>query len=1325
MTNLNSAELNALINKVNTSSFGEVKANTNNGETKVKNNVVIVSKLALAFIGYLTSGQVDNIDVVDQEPYYPNTGGRVNGTTNTSAFLFKLVLKSVSHPGSLVFYHFLFVLVVPFFPRSIANALNTVLGVKEEEWSETEEGKAFYEFSAELEAAYEARKAEEAAQDAEDEAAYLEAIEVGAIPNVSGKSDPATPTSSAIQTISIKFNTYSNINGVSTLNIIVDRNKGTLAWNGKEVKVNEYLIKVSKVRDERGRQIDDCQVITVDETINLIVKTLVARSKYPNKVLKLLSELKGTVLRSDWEINDDAVTCDYNLAAIVEATDLTVDVQQVLRDNSVVCFHVDHKGLMLSGKKYGWVDGCLAAATEEWGFALPDKTNTKRALIKDGVLVSGRSADGKLSMVKDDKATKQLNREAMIKHTAAEIPNGAEPDNLVINLSDGRYALSYGFKAPSLLINDPLMSASSGDAQIITRKRISSIVNKRLTSSVNIDGLFANNPEFVALVGKKTSARRDQVDVIIPMIKEALLTRQQDNQTLAGGEALVFEGQALVDNNNVFPVNIFSTNVRRGGVLNTECRTIDIDTHCKAQFEDYNVKLRGQYVKGMTGKVDGYQVEGAEEAELILNHNSIKNDKLVALRAWANAKGVIIAWNGSEFRYVNDEGQLGEVVNLEAVEKDLVEMTKSYKVVNVISKEDYETFKAANPEAFSHVIKTDIVGEIVTLTYMADGIEAPLVYAVELSSVQENLSLNRRVSPDRVSFLTTFGMEHVGKELAARMEQVTETMNNAAAKFAGEVFDVNNAGDRTKLVEILANRTKLPARSLFKALAQMFPNGLRIKAQTKEGTRKGEATINPQLLFDLGGFRNDGSSHNATVNEVALLLGLVGNKTSAVNLIVDYVFKLGSALDGWVKDITTQDKAFTKGNALFHTHGMKVLSASLVKDAKGNYLPSYETVTHEGSSSRAYILWINSENPLAIAGTRDKLGNKVKPVREGDVVFGFRNPVMDLIPMIIRFNNEACDKFTCAASPSVLAWSSQTDNDGDTFWVIPAKQFRISNVDNELATSGREALVDIFPNHPLIGKEVAIKTMAAFDCEDLFAGIIKPRKNFNVIERVDGKIVATVIGECSPNIVELAEAVAHHYRERIGQGYAMMFNAYSSFVLKYNKVKGNFSQFTEAEILATKACSFVFYEEVGLAGYSEANEAVFLKVDNIAKRQLGKIKAKAVSLFGVKSNKAEGKTVWDWAGSFRAQGIVQSELERGKFEINNSNAEVKVITSEAINNGLFRTLTKGYLNYQCDDISGLFKFTDNFAVDKNHPYAPAIIAWKSFVKSDLITSNVG
>lgn len=103
---------------------------------------------------------------------------------------------------------------------------------------------------------------EEAAQAAEDEAAYLEAIEVGAIPNVSGKSDPATPTSYGIQTIPIKFNTYSNINGVSTLNIIVDRNKGTLAWNGKEVKVNEYLIKVSKVRDEKDRQVDNFDILS-------------------------------------------------------------------------------------------------------------------------------------------------------------------------------------------------------------------------------------------------------------------------------------------------------------------------------------------------------------------------------------------------------------------------------------------------------------------------------------------------------------------------------------------------------------------------------------------------------------------------------------------------------------------------------------------------------------------------------------------------------------------------------------------------------------------------------------------------------------------------------------------------------------------------------------------------------------------------------------------------------------------------------------------------------------------------------------------------------
>lgn len=226
------------------------------------------------------------------------------------------------------------------------------------------------------------------------------------------------------------------------------------------------------------------------------------------------------------------------------------------------------------------------------------------------------------------------------------------------------------------------MSASNGDGQIITRKPIASIVNKRLTSSVNIDGLFANNPEFVALVAKKTSARGGQVDALIPMIKEAIAARQLNNATLNAGEALVFEGQALVNNNNVFPVSVVSANVKRGGVINTECRTIDIDTHCKAEFEDYNAKLRGQWIKGMTGKADGYQVEGCD-SNLILNHNSIKNEKGVALRAWANAKGVVIGWNGQgELRYIDSEGTLGELVNLEQVESEIALMTKSYKVVS-------------------------------------------------------------------------------------------------------------------------------------------------------------------------------------------------------------------------------------------------------------------------------------------------------------------------------------------------------------------------------------------------------------------------------------------------------------------------------------------------------------------------------------------------------------------------------------------------------------------------------------------------------------------
>ncbi len=50
-----------------------------------------------------------------------------------------------------------------------------------------------------------------------------------------------------------------------------------------------------------------------------------------------------------------------------------------------------------------------------------------------------------------------------------------------------------------------------------------------------------------------------------------------------------FKGQAVVANFNTFPVRVHKIkSVRRGAFINTECRSLVVEVHTKAEFEDYN-----------------------------------------------------------------------------------------------------------------------------------------------------------------------------------------------------------------------------------------------------------------------------------------------------------------------------------------------------------------------------------------------------------------------------------------------------------------------------------------------------------------------------------------------------------------------------------------------------------------------------------------------------------------------------------------------------------------------------------------------------------------
>ncbi|MEM7590652.1 MAG: hypothetical protein AAF383_03875 [Cyanobacteria bacterium P01_A01_bin.83] len=1140
--------------------------------------------------------------------------------------------------------------------------------------------------------------------------------------NIMGISQTQTLTSaSSVSVITLNFPSFGNPNAERSIEITFNFDAGTVAWRNRIFKVNERLIAARKVYSDKGFSNSDYEyltvVITVEETMKLMMKT-VRSFKQANSAINFLNELVGTVLISNWEIDERDIT-SYNLSAIQPETDNTRDAQQVLRDYDVVGFEFKSSGLMGKGL---WVEGCLEIATKHWGFALPDKTNKKRAKVADAVVVSGRSVDGTKSIVHSDKAEKQLNRETMLKHIAAELPVVHE-DALVSELHDGKFAVSYGLADYSLLLNDPLLSLAVGDAGIVNREPINYVANKLLRGGINLELLFSGNPEYHAELSKRVKSlslsdnRTAQVQAVMEDVRAEMKAHELNETVLQPGETIEFKGQAVIANFNTFPVRVHKVkSVRRGAFINTECRSLVVEIHTKAEFEDYNAKLRGQWIKGMTTRNDDYAVVDSSgetvDARFILNHNSVKNEKAVSLRGWANKEGQRIAWTqNGELRYVEEDSSgkwvLGNLVDLAAVEAEIANLTEEYDVEQIVSRQDLETFRGSNPEAFAGVEETEIGNSLVKLNYKAKGFVAPLVFAIELSSVPENLSVNRRLASNATSYLTTFPCDGL-KKVTEHNSKLVKSLRLAGKNHVDARFNLDRECQAQALRDVLSDLVKSSSRDLLKQLGDKYPHGFKVEGSVN-GSRKWNVTIPARLLTVLSHFNKTGFSTDNKVVEVHAFLSLVANADSCPHLIAEYVFRLGSSLENWKDDVNSREKAFVKGSPLFTTHGMKVLA---------NSQAGYESV----NDVEVPVIWINSNNPLVV-GTVDKNGKKVKQVKDGDVVLFYRNPVVDLTPAIIRFNDKACGNFTCAVSPSVLAWSSQTDNDGDTLWIVPLKQVRISSIDTE-GKRGDEVRNSIasMMNHPLVGKEIAVEAMKTFGAGDLFAGIIKPRDNF-------GADVHAVVGDSNPDIIELAEAVANHYTVRVGQGYSLMFNAFNSFTTKFHQsgydaaLSSQMEAFDHAEIVAIKASSFVFYEEFGLAGFSAGNESQFAKLTKSALERLGKNKISSSGLL-TRKNKGGNKNPWFYASKFRAQSIIQSQTELCKYfgdvELKFGTSESQQIKLEALNNGLFRTLTKGHLN-QDGIINGIFSSLSVDMIAAAHPFAEAMIAWQEFVNDGLVS----
>lgn len=1101
------------------------------------------------------------------------------------------------------------------------------------------------------------------------------------------------------------FPTYGNPFANTKLTVEYSVEDKTIRWNsGESYKFNERLIRVQK---NFGFEVDPYlyHVVNVNQVIAEILAT-VAKKPHMKAAQTFLQGLVGTVLTSEWECADEHVN-NYNLAAIQPNQDNLVDTQRVLRDSEVAAYHINKQGHIILKKdrdqKTAWVEGCLRAATREWGFALPDKTNTKRAFVGDALGIMGISADGRISMVEADKGGKFFNRHAMVKHISAEVAN-PEFDALVAELTCGRFGVSYGSLLDSLFVNSPLLSLAVGDGGFVVRNPLTFTVNKRIDGKLNIDLLFANNAEYKAhVITCVGSDRNAQVEFIMDEMKEALIT-EYEGKVIAPAESVEFQGQTILTNTSNLELVLASTpKVRKGNAINTEIRTIAVSLRTKATITDYNHKSRGQWFKGMATRNDSVVVDSMA-AEVIFNDNSVKNRKAMLIRMWANASGQMVSFcKDGEFRLVdfNEESELfelSEVVDFAEVQKDLeTKFSKSVTVSLITTAKELAAFKAADEKAFTNVSEESLDNGLVRIEFVAQAIEAPLVFAVELSSVAENFSPNRKVAPIQSAFLTTFDAARstATRTIKKHSKKVARTIELSASTKVDAHFDLRFAKtsihccQRDVLAQTLtkANKNHNP-RDMFRALAQKFPNGFKVSGSTAEGTRHWTISIPTHILSVQGGFDTSGWSFDDKVTDTYAFLCLLADKASCPQLIADYAMGLKGALDGWRKDVVTNKKAFTKGTAVFDTHGMKVLS---------NPTAGFET--HGGQEIP--VILVDESNPLVNGTAISKDGKVAKTIADGDVVFFYRNPMIDVTPAIIRItkNQTVCGKFTCAVAPSVLAWSSQTDNDGDVLWVIPAKQVSINNVDRSAKDSARAGSL---MNHSLVGNSLAESTMAAFGCDNLLAGIIKARPDFSV-ENPTHKVAIDVVAE--------AEKVANHYRIRVGQGYAAMFNAYASFIRQAN----NGYVFSNEELQGIKGCSFVLYEEWGLAGYSEENETNFKAIRHIAKGQLGLVKRVTRSnrfKKGCTSN-AEAK---EQAARYVAQHIIQSGIERSGNVVCSS-IEAKAIKEEALANGLFRSLTKGAFSFGSSDINPIFK---GDKVDVSNPFAEALTSWQSFAEKGLV-----
>ncbi len=1205
-----------------------------------------------------------------------------------------------------------------------------------------------------------------------------------------GKTDAAVSTDgidipSGLPMKSIFFNhftNYSNPNARTEMTLFYNVEHALISWrspqSSRAYKIATNLIRVYEAleagspnksvtwtRAYNSNNQPDCEDI-----IRMIARS-VMNEKTVAGAAKLLQSLVGTMFVAQWEVQEENPD-NYNTAAIFKQVGNLVDAQAVLRTEDVAAFHVNSNNseesiilnkagrtkrtLTIEGNKgFGnskqkgsaaaWVEGCLDWTSRVYGFALSDKTNTKRGYVGDAVTIMGVSADGMKSLVTDAKEGKAQARHAMIKHTTAEVENPVI-DGLISEMTGNRFAVHYGARLMTTYVDNSFFSASVGDGGAVLRTPLTATINKKLSGSVNIDLLRCTNGAWAVKLSSFSEGEK------LEAVRNAVKAEIVNNPVLAPGQSIMFEGQVVLQNTSNLELKLaykdpIHTGIKDGTTkyLNTQEAAVAFDVQYKAVITDWNWKLRGLWLKEMTTRNNSLQFSDKSiKSDVIINGNSVKNKKAMLVRLWANYNRQLVAFckDGSlRLAHQNPDGNvvLGKELDLNQVQADLDAITVKTKVSFVASAISIENHKLANANAFTGATITELNNGLVRVEATVKTITAPLVQAIELSSVAENFSVGRKVSPITAAYITTFAAanEVATRTITANAERVAQSIRLGLTNKVDAVFDTRLDQDLEALVEALSlsiQNGRTP-KGCFKALAQRFPQGIKVTGADAKCGRKWEVVLPTHLLATQGRFDKFGWSFDENIQTIYAFLNLLAfgaRKAEVANSIADYAYAIGHGLKYWRDDVIEGKGSLTKSTPCFDHHGMKVVA---------NAMAGYEMIGGKPTP----VIMLDESNPLVVPtseGSKKSIaigkdGRNAKLIKDGDVVFFHRNPVIDLTPAIVRISKKqrVAGKYVAAISPDAFAYGGFGDFDGDCIWLIPANQVGIRNIDANVTSANTNPAEQVasLMEHPLVGKNIACKTMKRYSIggseDEILSGVCKVT-GFDVSGAIadrteevklaslglagnDQKLIKEISLEgrllttYRAMAVSSAESTARHYRIRVGQGYSVMFNAYSDFIAGYNPCNNSFLL---EDATTIKASSFYVYEHIGLSGFSSGNEEIFETLIRLAEERLGNRKREAahpcIAFYGevevpidVSSDEVRRPVA-----KYVAMTMIQSRLNRSNG-ISSSTAQSGFMSS-AIKHGVFRALTKGVLNSSNQTDAVLLQ---DYIAD-NNPYAPVMTA---------------